>query len=668
MWSVLSVPLLLLIPVSVLCTDCPKDCQCRSDSIFCASRRAPTMPLVPQYTRKLYVFQNGILLLKQEDFAGMDKLEMVDLSQNQLSELPDRVFQSMSSLRNLDLSGNKITHVSQHSFFGLVQLERLYLYSNQIQTIHPDAFSSLIHLLELKLQGNQLTSLPALRMPKLVLLDLSFNHLPPPGPEDLQMPSLESLKLAGMGLRTVNEELLGNLVNLHELNLSSNQLTAFPQVLHRARGLIRLSLAGNQLGPLQAKDLKPLTELQELDISNLSLQGLPEGFADLLNLRKLTLAENPFNCLCSLGWFPTWLRAKQITLDRTEETRCHFPPLNAGKVLERLERRDFGCPPTTTVTVRPLKTTTAQLTAATTHSTVAPTAPKPRIPKPGQGSEPNGKDGPRHPLPSLTTLKPRTVPPELCPSKICLNGGTCWIDQQGQLGCTCPPQSSGTYCENTEELDPVSSATVIMSKTSDISPGSVTSTTIQLDLHRYIETRPFIQGIRLTYQNLSGPDRRPLQLNLPATYKEYTLRGLRPNCTYYVCASPLGEAVGRDSSCTQAHTNWHVHPNNTADARITPPSTAMLGPAVALLLLLVLIATAMGVACHLHRKRAEGHLQLDTPEQELDGVKVGLDSAATFSKQAEIGDSVQNGGLEHEIPLMQETANNNTATLKPSYC
>lgn len=74
--------------------------------------------------------------------------------------------------------------------------------------------------------------------------------------------------------------------------------------------------------------------LQELDISGLNLQGLPQGFFQLFpRLGHLTAAENPFNCLCPLAWFPGWLKEKNVDLGRTEETRCHFPPVNAGKVL-----------------------------------------------------------------------------------------------------------------------------------------------------------------------------------------------------------------------------------------------------------------------------------------------------------------------------------------------
>ncbi|XP_071371699.1 vasorin b [Centroberyx affinis] len=672
--------LFLLLPDGILSSDCPKDCSCSTpESILCFQRRSSTIPQgVPTFTKNLYLFANGIEGLTTEDFDGLESLEMLDLSQNKLTELPDRVFEPLTSLRNLDLSSNQITHISEECFQGMALLERLYLYSNHIKTIHPAAFNGLEQLLELKLQGNQLTSLPALSMPRLLLLDLRFNVLPSLGPSDLQTPNLESLKLAGVGLTSLDEELMASLRNLHELDISGNQLETFPQALKEARGLIHLSLAGNPMGPLKVQDLQNLGELQELDISNLSLQGLPEEFSQLFpHINKLTVAENPFNCLCTLAWFPSWLRAQGITLERTEETRCHFPPINAGKVLERLEHRDFGCPTTTTVTTSTVKTSTTLPIPATTFPSTTRDIP---VPRPSDNPIDTEDDSPLPPVPASPSSS--SMDPEeeqhFCPSNTCLNGGTCRLDQRGQVECTCLHGTSGIYCE-IRHHHPASPPEVKMPMATvtadapDISSRHVTSTSILLDLHRYIEMRPYIRGIRLTYRNLSGPDRRPMQLSLPASYPEYRLRGLKPNSTYNVCASPLGSPNGMDSVCTEAHTAAQQH--STTGAQIEDKRlTTMLVPAIAILLLLVLIAAAVGVVCYLRRKRAKGHLDLDCePSQlELEGVKAGLDNGALPQKQPELmipEPAVQNGNLEYEVLLLQDhcSSNNNMSSHKPSY-
>ncbi|NP_001104232.1 vasorin b precursor [Danio rerio] len=652
-----------LVPSPVLADTCPDNCTCQvQDSIFCFSRKDTKMPSeVPTTVKNLYVFKNGIESLSQEDFVHLGSLEMLDLSQNQLTELPDHVFEPLSSLNNLDLSANQIVHISKYSFAGLELLERLYLYSNLIESIHPAAFDGLHELLELKLQGNKLKILPALKMPHLLLLDLRFNSIPSPGPNDLQTPKLESLKLGGLGLSTLNEELLGSFKNLHELDISNNQLTAFPVVLREAKGLVSLVLAGNPMGPLNWEDFEKLTELHELDISNLSLQGLPETLAQLLpHLKRLTVAENPFNCLCNLAWFPSWLRTKQIQLGRTEETRCHFPPLNSGKVLERLGHREFGCPITTTITTRMVKSTAvppAPFTSvpSTTHAILPP--------KPSNNPSTDIDYDPAPPTPS-TSIDP-DLRSTFCPSNICLNGGTCWLDNEGHVECICVPGTSGTYCE--KEEDPLLFPTEITSEP-EIIAKKVTSSSIHLDLRRYIDMRPNIRGVKLTYRNLSGQDKRPKQLSVPHYYDEYILRGLQPNSTYSVCASPLGEAGNVNRVCTEAQTvSLQIPPTG---ARLEDPKlTTMLIPALAILLLLVLVAVAVGVACYMHKKKSKGHLDLECDPSQLE--LEGLDNGALPQKKEIIAcpSTVQNGGLDYRVPLMEEhcTANNNMNSLKPSY-
>ncbi|XP_042252932.1 vasorin-like isoform X1 [Thunnus maccoyii] len=689
--------------------ECPADCSCQpQDSIFCIQRRSSTVPRVPTSTRNLYIFQNGIDTLAQDDFRGLGELELLDLSQNELAEVPDGVFEMLSKLKNLDLSSNHITHISKESFSGLVQLERLYLHANRIQSIHMEAFDGLEMLLELKLQGNQLTSLPSLNFPNLLLLDLSNNNIPTLGPSDLQTPHLEALKVASLGLISVNEDLIASLGNLHDLDISNNQLTEVPQALKQdsLKGLIKLSLAANSLGELKKEDFQKLNGLQELDLSGLNLQGFPHGFFQTFpRLTLLTAAENPFNCLCPLAWFPVWLKERSVNLGRPEETRCHFPLVNAGKKLSALEHKDFGCPPTTTLMIAsPIGSTPVPQMPTTspeaTHTNAIPPPPPP-------SEETLSSETDSYPLPPEPPVSPSSTSGEyeqhICPANICLNGGTCNFDPLGQLGCLCPSGTSGLYCENVDEVPepPKPSATEVSvvapeipAELDAISSRQVTSTSILLDLHRFIETRPHIRGIRLTYRNLSGPDRRPIILSVPASYPEYTLRGLRPNCTYSVCATPLGERMNsrvnssvETGSCTEARTAGV--PLTSSEPRVETQSqlTYTLIPALAALALVLGLAVVVGtIICLRKRRQAKAGMELelgpaDPDPMELEGVKACLENGGNGTlphKQPEIDrchtpqpppSLQQNGGLDYEVPLMQGhcPSNNNLASLKPSY-
>lgn len=692
-----------------LSSDCPADCSCQGqDSIFCIQRRSSVVPRVPTTTQNLYIFQNGIDTLTQDDFKGLGELELLDLSQNELAEIPDGVFEMLSKLKNLDLSSNHIAHISKDSFSGLVQLERLYLHANRIQSIHSEAFGGLEMLLELKLQGNQLTSLPSLSFPRLLLLDLSYNNIPTLGPSDLQTPHLEALKVASLGLTAVDEGLIASLGNLHELDISTNQLTEVPQALKQdsLKGLIKLSLATNPLGELRVEDFQKLSGLQELDLSGLNLQGFSQSFFQTFpRLMHLTAAENPFNCLCPLAWFPVWLKDKDVNLGRPEETRCHFPLVNAGKMLSALEHKDFGCQPTTTVLIGfPIGSTPVPQIPTTSPETIHTNAIPPPPPPPSEATVSSKTVSALSPGPPASpSSTSRDLGEHICPPNICLNGGTCNFDPLGQLSCLCPSGTSGLYCENVDDVPetPKPSATEVLlvapavpAELDAISSRQVTSTSILLDLHRFIETRPHIRGIRLTYRNLSGPDRRPIILSVPASYPEYTLRGLRPNCTYSVCASPLGERVNsranssvETGSCTEARTEGLPLPSSESRVETQSPLTYTLILAMAALALVMgLAAVAGAIICVRRRRQPKAGMELelgpaDPDPMELEGMKACLENGGNSTlphKQPEIDrchtpqpppSLQQNGGLDYEFPLMQGhcPSNNNLSSLKPSY-
>nr|XP_057901986.1 vasorin-like [Doryrhamphus excisus]XP_057901987.1 vasorin-like [Doryrhamphus excisus] len=688
--------------------ECPEDCTCQGlSTIFCINQRSNTVPRVPSSTVNLYIFQNGINSLTPNDFTGLEELDMLDLSQNELEEIPEGVFKMLTKLKNLDLSSNVITHISKDSFSGLVQLERLYLHQNLIQSIHPEAFQGLEMLLELKLQGNKLSSLPSLQLPRLLLLDISHNNIPDLGVSDLQTPHLEALKMSSLGLISLDDNLIASLGNLHELDISMNQIAEVPRALKQdsLKGLIKLNLAANPLGELRKEDFQKLIGLQELDLSGVNLQGFPQDFFQSFpRLTNLAAAENPFNCLCPLAWFPGWLHERTVNLLRPEETRCHFPPTNAGKRLSALEHKDFGCPPTTTFLIKsPSGSTPAPRVPTTSPETTHTNAILP--PPPPSGQTPDSKTDM---LPSESPASPSSTSGQyeqhICPANICLNGGTCNFDPMGQLSCLCPSGTSGLYCENTNNVPepPKPSATevsvvapTVLEELNAISSRQVTSTSILLDLHRFIKTRPNIRGIRLTYRNLSGPDRRPMILSVPASYPEYTLRGLIPNCTYSVCASPLGDRMNsrantsiETASCTEAHTAGV--PLTSLEPRVETQTslTYTLIPAIAALALVLLLALVAGMIICLRKKRqskAGMELELGPADPnnptEVEGIKVCPENGGNGTlphKQAELDHChmtqpmpplQQNGILDYEVPLMQghSPSNNNRSSLKASY-
>uniref|UniRef100_A0A8C8SS41 Vasorin n=1 Tax=Pelusios castaneus TaxID=367368 RepID=A0A8C8SS41_9SAUR len=663
--------LLFLLRLAALVQGCPSGCQCNQpQTVFCAGRRSHAVPSgLPQDTAYLYTFENGITSLHDDSFRGLPELQQLDLSQNKISSLQRNVFQPLANLINLDLSSNQLREITNETFHGLRLLERLYLDRNRIQRIHPAAFDTLENLLELKLQNNQLHSVPPLNLPKLLLLDVSQNGIAAIKAGAFHAANIESLKIAGLGLSSLDDELFQTLGNLHELDVSDNSLDRVPQVLQRLRGLTKLSLAGNaQISQLQAEDFRELQNLQELDISNLNLNTIPRDFFSLFpRLRAITAAENPFNCICQLSWFVHWVHNSKVTLRRSEETRCHFPPKNAARLLQHLEYTDFGCPATTTPAPT-LRTTTlrpAMLLTSSEHAALEPSSAAPTHTPEAQ------QDGST--LVPLTAWQgPASPKTQICPPQMCFNGGTCWLDAHDHLQCLCPEGFSGVYCESQVRRTTSPPATQVPTQSKQISIKQVGSTSLTVDLKNYKQSKDHLKGIRLTYRNLSGLDKRPVTLSLPTSLSEYTVRALKPNSTYHICTRPLGEKLSEGDFCIEAQTaaqgthQQHLPVTQAKDSNLT----LMIVPAVAAVLLLVVAVAA--VTYYLRHRRAKTHSNtaVDSGPLELEGVKPCLENRDLSNHSQKLPENVAVPiSLECEVPLMQPRypSNKNNTVLKPSY-
>ncbi|XP_062035783.1 vasorin [Lepus europaeus] len=646
--------LLLLLAPGPGVQGCPLGCQCNQpQTVFCTARQGATVPQdVPPDTADLYIFENGITTLDAGSFAGLPGLQLLDLSQNQIASLPGGVFQPLANLSNLDLTANRLREITNETFRGLRRLERLYLGKNRIRYIQPGAFDALDRLLELKLQDNELRALPPLRLPRLLLLDLSHNSLPALGPGTLDAANVEALRLAGLGLRQLDEGLFGRLRNLHDLDVSDNQLEHVPAVIRGLRGLTRLRLAGNtRIAQLRAEDLAGLAALQELDLSNLSLQALPSDLSGLFpRLRLLAAARNPFNCVCPLSWFGSWVRESRVTLASPEETRCHFPPKNAGRLLLELDYADFGCPATTTTATAPTTRPAAR------EPTLSPSSPAPTW---LSSTEP-ATEAPSLPSTALPTVEPEPWPQD-CPASTCLNGGTCRLGPQYHLECLCAEGFTGLYCESQAGQGMWPSPTPAVPRHPQPAPlgiEPVSPTSLRVGLQRYLQgSSAQLRSLRLTYRNLSGPDKRLVTLRLPASLSEYTVTQLRPNATYSICVTPLG--AGRvpegEEACGEARTPQAVRSNHSPVTQAREGNLPLLiAPALAAVLLAAL--AAVGVAYCVRRGRAaavaaQGKAQVGpgAGPLELEGVKAPLEPGPKAMEGS--GEALSNGP-ECEVPLM----------------
>ena len=108
------------------------------------------------------LYKNKMTSYPADALSVLD-LSTIDLSFNQIINLPKESFDQADSLTSLNLDGNSITHLFENQFAKATSLESISLNSNNIAYLPEGLLNNNEHVIELKLESNQIYHLPQLR-------------------------------------------------------------------------------------------------------------------------------------------------------------------------------------------------------------------------------------------------------------------------------------------------------------------------------------------------------------------------------------------------------------------------------------------------------------------------------------------------------------------------
>ncbi|XP_022350897.1 leucine-rich repeat-containing G-protein coupled receptor 5 isoform X3 [Enhydra lutris kenyoni] len=255
----------------------------------------PPNPLYSlRFLEELRLAGNALTYIPNGAFAGLYSLKVLMLQNNHLRQVPTEALQNLRSLQSLHLHNNRIHSLGKKCFDGLHSLETLDLNYNNLDEF-PTAIRTLSNLKELGFHSNNIKSIPEKAFvgnPSLITIHFYDNPIQLVGRSAFQhLPELRTLTLNGASQITVFPDLTGT-ASLESLTLTGAQISSLPQTAcDQLPNLQVLDLSYNLLEDLPSFSV--CQKLQKIDLRHNEIYEIKvDTFQQLLSLRTLNLAWN----------------------------------------------------------------------------------------------------------------------------------------------------------------------------------------------------------------------------------------------------------------------------------------------------------------------------------------------------------------------------------------
>ena len=303
-----------------------------------------------------------------ESLVGLDHLETLDLTHNNLRRLPPGLLCRLVNLKTVNVSHNSIedlVHLGLSNFslknntksFSSSsencdlspELENILVSNNGLKTATPGALSALGEKIRtLVLSKNHISVLVEdtfLGLDNLEHLDLSYNKLAalPPGLFK-HTPKLKSIQLSNNTLGTISLDVFAGLDKLQILNLSGNSLDENwirPGSFNGLHSLVVLDLSSNHISRIEAGLLSDASALQYLDMGHNHIHTIApshafasEAFAS--NIHTLILSYNKLKALPDPQTLAGLSVLHTLALDHNQLHSVHPAALRNCTVLEQI--------------------------------------------------------------------------------------------------------------------------------------------------------------------------------------------------------------------------------------------------------------------------------------------------------------------------------------------
>lgn len=261
---------------------------------------------------KLSVLDLTNLTIKSIELNFVDennRIEIVNASKNDLSEMPKSTFNHMPRLKKLDFSYNKIKMIHSKNFEGAIKLTEINLSNNILMILSGESFSTLENLEFLDLSENQIQTIDNnlfVKNVNLKSLNLKGNPIKrfnlnafSPLAHSLEIQivckQIESLEINCRNIKFhIDEE--DTLENVRIFNVSDCRAEKLLGFLHKLSDQVDiLDLSFNSIDEINVSMFERFTNLHSLDLSHTNLSRI--GFDTFSYQTKLRSLDVSFNRL-----------------------------------------------------------------------------------------------------------------------------------------------------------------------------------------------------------------------------------------------------------------------------------------------------------------------------------------------------------------------------------
>uniref|UniRef100_A0A0N5C0G2 LRRCT domain-containing protein n=1 Tax=Strongyloides papillosus TaxID=174720 RepID=A0A0N5C0G2_STREA len=282
------------------------------DSLTIVDTAIPTIPpnVFSDFTiLRLVMNRNTLETIQNGAFSGnmLDSLVELDLSDNNLRQVPQQGLPALRSLRKLYLNRNRISTLSPVAFDNYYSKDKLLKLEIAGNRLTNGAFSgsnvlrALTSLAELSLETNSLTQIPSYALAgcreTLVNLNLGLNQINQVPVGALDFPKLTSLSLEFNGIVTIIPQAFQGIPTLQYLYITGNKFPRWnPEMFFYIKQLRTLGIGETPISIIPADAFKYLPNLIRLEMSEAAVYQIDQGaFQQTKLIQAIIMNRNRLN-------------------------------------------------------------------------------------------------------------------------------------------------------------------------------------------------------------------------------------------------------------------------------------------------------------------------------------------------------------------------------------